>query len=159
MIYDKIESMGRYTADEAMKEGLALLQRLYAEALQGHYPTPGRIELSHGGHVNIDRYTTKRVNPASYEAHQRYIDIQMLLAGRECIRVHDIEDLAVTTPYDTDRDVTFLTPSEGDTHCTELLLGDGHFAVLYPNEAHEPQLCVAAPEEVIKMVAKIPLSR
>lgn len=148
MIYDKIKNLSRY---EAVHPGIAEALRFLSQA-SGHLDQ-GRHQLSGANFVNVDVYTTKAVNPVGYEAHRRYIDIQYLLEGEESVLVRNLDELACTTPYDADRDVAFYRADEGEP--TRVVLGRGCFVILFPEDAHEPQHCVAEPMRVKKLVAKI----
>lgn len=150
MIYDKIENIDRYAG---LAHGVGAGLRFVAEAAETI--APGRHELGDGNYANVDMYTTKENNPVGYEAHRRYIDIQYLVQGSERVRVRPLETLCCTTPYDEGRDVAFFA-DEGGT-ATEVVLGAGYFVVLFPNDAHEPQLCVEEPAEVKKIVVKVAL--
>lgn len=148
MIYDKIENIGRYAGLSAgVVEGLRFLQSAAADLPAGHYLLSGE------NYANVDEYDTKRVNPVGFEAHQKYIDIQFLLSGEERVLVRPLEECCCTMPYDAVRDAAFFRHDEAGA--AELRLGNGYFAVLFPNDAHEPQLCVGEPQAVRKVVVKV----
>lgn len=148
MIYDKLENIARYeNMLPGIAEGLRFLQKLTADT-----PT-GRRELSGRNFANVDVYTTKLVNPVGYEAHRQYIDIQYLAQGREEVWVRRIEELECTQPYDAERDVAFYLNDKADA--TKVTLEDDYFVILFPNDAHEPQHCLAEPREVKKVVVKV----
>lgn len=148
MIYDNIKNLQRY---EQLMPGLA--EALHF--LQGCSANiqPGRYALTGNNYVNVDAYDTKVTNPVGYEAHRKYIDVQFLAQGHERVLIKPIDEVECTMPYDGDRDVAFF--SHTTQGATELTLGDGRFVVLFPDDAHEPQLCIGTPEPVIKIVAKI----
>ena len=86
------------------------------------------------------------------EAHDRHIDIQLLLSGRERIGwrsrsiCHDI-----SIPYDTEKDILFFR--ERPTSFVDLLPGD--FVILYPEDAHAPM--IGDGSEIRKIIIKIKL--
>ncbi len=45
----------------------------------------GKYELEGGAYVSVQEYTTKARSEAKYEAHKKFIDIQLILSGRELI--------------------------------------------------------------------------
>ena len=90
----------------------------------------GTTLLEHGVKAIVSSYVTKEVNPKGYEAHLKYADVQFLLAGEEVMRCCPLE---------------YLTPS------TE------YFAVVFPDDAHIPQLAAGTPAEVKKIVMKVPV--
>ena len=88
-----------------------------------------------------------------YEAHREYIDIQYLISGEEKICCAPLEYLKEKAAYNTEKDVAFY--DEADVKPQELLLGNGYFAILYPQDGHMPQLCVKEPMAVKKVVVKV----
>ena len=67
------------------------------------------------------------------------------------------ESLEVDIPYDTGKDIAFFT--EPDLHVNRVVLEPGNFVLLYPHEAHKPQIrAFDGPQEVKKAVVKIPVS-
>ncbi|MDO4691823.1 MAG: YhcH/YjgK/YiaL family protein [Porphyromonadaceae bacterium] len=69
------------------------------------------------------------------EAHRRYLDIHILLAGTERIGWRDLQDCsAPTKPYDEEGDyMLFEQPAS-----TYVDLKVGQFVVVYPEDAHAP---------------------
>lgn len=148
MIYDKIDNISRYMdLSDGLAEGLRFLQSAVADQPAGRY------QLSGENYANIDEYDTRRANPAGFEAHRKYIDIQYLLDGEERVLVRPLEGACCTTPYDDARDAAFFRHDEAGA--AELRLGDGYFVILFPNDAHEPQLCIGEPQRVRKVVVKV----
>lgn len=147
MLYDKIENIGRYMGlSPQLDEGLRFLQELDPNIAQG------RHELGEN-YANVDVYVTKEVNEAGFEAHRKYIDIQYLIEGEERVLVRHLGNMECTIPYDGDRDVAFFRHDED--RAAEVTLGRGSFVVLFPEDAHEPQLCLTAPQQVKKVVVKV----
>ena len=101
----------------------------------------------------VSEYTTKEKNEYGYEAHREYIDIQYLVSGNEKICCLPLEYLKETKPYNKEIDAAFY--GEEDVKPQELLLGNGYFAVFFPQDGHKPQLCVGKPSPVKKVVVKV----
>jgi len=97
-------------------------------------------------------YQTKSAEEAKFEAHQKYIDIQLLLEGRELMDISIGEKLSVDTAYSDEKDVAFFT---SPTYFTSVLLEPGRFAVLYPDDIHRPCRKIESSEQVRKMVIKV----
>ena len=97
----------------------------------------------------VQRYTTKPLAAGRWEAHRRYIDLQVVLAGTERIGYAPIGTLRAE-PYDADRDLLWLA---GDG--SFVTIPAGGFAILWPDDAHMPQIAVDAPAAVTKVVIKI----
>jgi YhcH/YjgK/YiaL family protein len=86
---------------------------------------------------------------ARMEAHRRYIDIQMPLAGEEQIGWRALRDCrTVSTPYDSAKDIVFFS----DPADTLLRLRPGLFAVFFPEDGHMPLI---GQGRIRKAVAKI----
>ena len=98
---------------------------------------------------------TSSIDDAVLEAHRSYVDIQMLITGRELIEVMAKDKLTVTTPYHKENDVEFYKYSaEVDT--VKLQLSPDRFAMFLPQDVHMPCLISAeSPELVKKVVVKI----
>mgnify|MGYP001026687321 CR=1 FL=1 len=85
------------------------------------------------------------------ESHRRYIDIQFVVSGEECIGWLRISDCKrVSSPYDADNDLEFFF----DRPATWLAVSPGNFAVFYPEDGHAP---LAAQGPIHKVVVKVAL--
>lgn len=85
------------------------------------------------------------------EFHDRYLDIQIVLAGQEAIAL----STTIRTPHDhqeTKPDLIFL---DNPAITTRLLLDTGDFAIFYPGEVHRPTCQVGSPAQIKKVVVKI----
>lgn len=89
---------------------------------------------------------------ARLESHQRYLDIQVVVAGTDVMGWRNQAAChEVTEPYAPERDVVFY----GDRPLVWLAVPAQHFVVFYPEDAHAP---LATAEMVRKVVFKIALS-
>ena len=148
MIYDNIDNIGLYVGiSEHIRIGLEYLRDLNLNIEKGIY------ELSPCVKAIVSEYTTKEENEYGYEAHREYIDIQYLVSGTEKICCLPIEYLTETEPYNKEIDAAFFV--ENELKPRELFLGNGHFAVLFPQDGHMPQLCEGKPCPVKKVVVKV----
>ncbi len=118
----------------------------------------GRYELQNGIYANVESYTTKLPQNCNFEAHNEYVDIQILLKGCENIFLFERNKFSakdVKEPYNSDKDIIFYN--------TDISVGlpcklDGtNFILIYTHEAHAPQAACNNPEEVKKVVVKIPV--
>lgn len=84
----------------------------------------------------LNTYNTSPAEELSFEAHRKYIDVQLLLAGVEDVDVsQDLDDMEVIIPYCDESDAAFYdTPGNWST----VVLQPGNFAVFYPDDAHRP---------------------
>lgn len=87
-----------------------------------------------------------------YETHKSYIDIQYVLSGSERILCAHQDDLEISIPYDSDKDISFL---KGDIKPADLILKEGNFAIFFPWDAHKPCLKTAEDEYSLKLVIKV----
>ncbi len=148
MIYDKIDNLELYSGiSDDIRRGLEYLQELKPDIEKGLYELSSRVKAI------VSEYTTKEDNEYGYEAHRDYIDIQYLISGSEKICCLPLEYLKETKPYNKEIDASFYV--EKDVKPQELLLGNGYFAVLFPQDGHMPQLCVDEPSSVKKVVVKV----
>lgn len=100
----------------------------------------------------VATYTTKPASEGKFEAHRKYIDVQMLLEGCEFIDVSLNQHLEITEAYSEEKDITFYT---APLHATSVLLEPGQFAVFYPHDIHRPCRQTKEPCKVRKMVVKV----
>jgi YhcH/YjgK/YiaL family protein len=113
-----------------------------------------RYELIDEDFVNVEEYTTKCISNAKFETHNNYIDIQLLLEGEERIYFHSREAITEIEPYDESRDITFYKNSVKDSDY--VTLDTTNFVLIYPHEAHAPQVAIADEQtQVKKAVAKV----
>ncbi len=85
-----------------------------------------------------------------FEAHQQYIDIQIVLEGNECITWCPLSETCPITNYDTHKDITFLTGKGQRFVATQDL-----FFIFFPEDAHQPGITFESPKYVKKAVFKI----
>ena len=116
----------------------------------------GRHDLSDGSFVNVMTYETKYRNDCCFEAHKKYIDIQIMIDGCEIISTQHID---VMHKYEC------IQPfGDGDTElyalnneCVDNVINAGDFIILYPEDAHMPCVCVGEKKAVKKAVVKVPV--
>ena len=113
----------------------------------------GRYELGGGAYVSVQQYTTC-VNER-FEAHKRFIDVQLLASGTERIFVAPLTAGIVEEPYSEEKDICIY-------RCVNQIsavdLEAGQLAVLFPEDLHAPSNSISEPTAVRKLVFKIPTS-
>jgi YhcH/YjgK/YiaL family protein len=108
----------------------------------------GRYEIqSDQIYAMVQTYTTKPQSEGKWEAHQKYIDIQYILAGTEVIGAAPLDSLKEKTPYDPTKDVAFY---EGQGQFLTLHAND--FMILYPHDAHMPQIAPSGNRETVQKI-------
>lgn len=148
MIYDKIDNWETYTGiSEDIRVGLEYLREVRMDIAVGSYQINPRVKAI------VSEYTTKEINENGFEAHRDYIDIQYLISGKEVIDSLPLEYLKEIKPYNKEIDAAFYEAT--NIKPQELLLGNGYFAILFPQDGHMPQLSVDMPMKVKKVVLKV----
>lgn len=150
MIYDKIDNLEIYAGiSEDISLGLEWLRDVNHDIENGVYELSPRVKAI------VSEYITKELNENNYEAHKDYIDIQYLLKGREKICCLPLVYLKETKEYNSIIDAAFYEAI--DIKPQELMIGNGNFAIFYPQDGHNPGLFWGSPENVKKVVVKVKL--
>ena len=98
MIYDHIKNAHLYKGlSAALDTGLEYIETLKADVEIGTYM------LENGVKAIVSEGTTRLVNEKGFEAHKRFIDIQLALRGTELIRCKPLEFVKETIPYNPER--------------------------------------------------------
>jgi len=116
----------------------------------------GRHDLD-GDHcfALVQTYETKPLEKAKFEAHRKYIDVQFIHSGRETILWAPLAAMQEETmAYSEEKEAALwkLVPD-----VTPLHMSAGHFAILFPQDAHAPCIEWDKPEQVLKVVVKVAL--
>jgi YhcH/YjgK/YiaL family protein len=113
----------------------------------------GRTDISGDDvYIMVSEAETRPPEQVKFEAHRRYIDIQLVVRGQEAIGVAPAAALVTAEPYDAAKDIEFFaTPRESAT----LALRAGDFAVFAPGDAHRPSLHLDGPHVSRKAVVKV----
>ena len=91
----------------------------------------------------------KNASEVYLEGHKKYVDIQVLLEGRESIGWKTkCEANEIYKPYDEERDVAFYSDEVDGT----VDLHAGQFVVLFPEDLHAPGIGEGA---IRKVIAKV----
>lgn len=146
MIYGTIEHWQRYEGlSPALEKGLRFLAETDFDSVG-----PERIEID-GDEVfaSVQSYETKPDNDTP-EAHRKYADIQYLIDGEEYIGVAPLETMTEEAEAHPERDIWLY---HGSTD--RVRIGNGRFAVLFPEDAHAPGIAVDQPAPARKCVVKV----
>ena len=148
MIFDHLTNISLYkNLSPDIYAGLEFLKQIPADISVGVY------QITHRVKAIVSEYETKVKNEVGFEAHKKNVDIQYLLKGEERMACMPIEKLAETEPYSEEKDEAFYT--EEGVKAQEMIIGNGYFAIFFPQDGHMPQLCVDKPEIVKKVVVKV----
>ena len=115
----------------------------------------GRIELGDNMFATVSEYLPKDRESTLFEIHQKYIDIQYVVSGKELIDVAPLKNMTVTKPYHSENDIAF-----GDvTGFSEIRMSPERFLILFPADAHRPGMKDGKDSVLIrKVVVKVPVS-
>lgn len=92
---------------------------------------PARFEFT-GGFLLLQDGITKSVTEGNYEAHQKYLDIQILLEGTETVVWNDIRNLKESIPYDGEKDKVIYA---GEGNIMTILPGTCY--ICWPEDGHK----------------------
>ena len=147
MIIDRIDNASIYNGvAPRLAAALAYLRDTdFAGMELGRYDIAGD-EI----YAMVQAYTTKAVSTGLWEAHRRYIDVQYVVSGNECMGYANLGGLTVSQEYE-EKDDYLLLEGEGDF----LTMPAGTFIILGPQDAHMPQIAAGTPCEVSKVVVKV----
>lgn len=148
MIVDKLKNIEIYKGvSDDIYAGLKFLVQATSDIELGTYPINEKVKAI------VSQYETVEIFERGYEAHKHVIDIQYPIVGLERIKWSPIEGMDVNIPYDESNDRTFYkTPSAQGTHVD---IGNGIFAIMFPEDGHGPQHFVNKPEMIKKITVKV----
>ena len=149
MILDTLPLWRRYASlNPRIAAGFVFLEQFRPDS------PAGRCEIDGDSvYAIVQRYQTRPVTGMQLEAHRRYIDIQYIASGREVIQWAPLAGLTeVTQPYDDVKDAALFALT---ADVVPVPLHTGHFAILFPDDAHAPCCAWGDPAEVLKVVVKV----
>lgn len=147
MIYDKLDHIETYKGlSEDLCLGLEFMKNATPDIDNGVHEINPRVKAI------VSEYEKKAVNEYGFEAHKKYIDIQYVLQGVEKVCCLPIDQLQLTASYKEDNDAAFFSAK---TQPVELTIGNGSFAVFFPQDGHMPCLCINEQIKVKKVVLNV----
>lgn len=149
MVYDYIENISIYKKiSPDIYKGLLFIANATPDIVCGKHQLSSKVI------VTISEYSTKAINENGYESHYKNIDIQYPIIGNEVIKLAPITDLRKRTEYDEENDIIFYH-SPKIIRCGDIIIGNGFFTILFPNDAHEPQHFVDEAQIIKKITIKV----
>lgn len=112
----------------------------------GTYPIDGENVFAIVAEANKKDFAQTK-----WESHRNYQDIQFVIKGKEKIGVTPMSDLAIMTPYETARDVTFYSGDGGNFYTAD----PKTFFIFFPQDGHRPDIKVKGFETDKKIVIKV----
>lgn len=152
MIYGELDGWRLHaTGHPLFPLAFAWLESIDAAIPDGRYPIDGDRLV--GG---VNRYRTAPAADKQWEAHRLHGDIQVVLSGEELCGHGPLDGLAVTRPYQAEKDVEKYAPPASPRRMIHLK--PGLFAVFLPDDAHQPGVQVdSGPCDIVKVVVKFRL--
>jgi YhcH/YjgK/YiaL family protein len=148
MIVDALTQCSRYTTlSPRFAAAFEFLRTLPADKPLGRYELDGDNCFA-----LVQGYATKPAAQATFESHERYIDIQFIQSGQETLLWAPRAALKITQPYNAEKDVAFYALP---LRTTPLNLCAGEFAIFFPEDGHAPGLESGSRTEVRKVVIKV----
>lgn len=148
MIFGRIEQGNDLQAclPEGVRRALAYAREHDLAALE-----PGRHDIDGDAlFVNVCAYETRAFEECRFEAHRRYIDVQVVVEGEERIDAQFVGALQAG-PFDEEADNMFL---DGEA-AVSAVMTPGTFAACFPEDGHKPGIAVHGPAAVKKAVFKV----
>jgi YhcH/YjgK/YiaL family protein len=148
MIVDTLANANRYRGIAPLLDrGLEEMGRLAESPLaDGRHEIAGQ-KLS----ASFSSYLTEDPEEKPFEAHRRFIDIQVVLQGRETLYWAPLSSLEPRGEYSEAKDIAFFTGPTG----VAIPLEPGWFTVQFPQDAHKPGCLRGSPSRVQKLVIKV----
>ena len=148
MILDSLKNIDIYKGiSQDIYAGLQFLQAATPDIALGEYPVNDNVKAIVSEYETVESFTR------GYEAHLHVIDIQYPVRGMERVKWSNLEGMNVNIPYDEKKDRTFYKdPSPQGTHVD---IGNGIFAIMFPEDGHSPQHYIDKPELIKKITIKI----
>jgi len=142
MIYDKFKDISRY----------GILKQIAEFNLKDYQK--GKFDIKDETFFGIGlEYNTKSESECLWEAHQKYLDIHVILEGEEVINISETSTMKQTMEFDYENDYQLF---EGKKQ-HHIYLREGEFLALYPNECHQTAVRLKEASFVKKIVFKIKL--
>lgn len=113
---------------------------------EGAYPLQDQAVVAH-----VQEYTTIPANELAFETHEKYFDIQYVVSGKELFGICKRTGLT-EKERKAETDLIFYEEPE----CAgSVLLEEGDFIAVAPEDAHKPRCIAGKPQAVKKIVIKV----
>jgi len=151
MILDHIKNIEIYKGVSAdIFAGLQFIANAKTEIELGTYKINERVKAL------VTEYSTVACFKRGYEAHKYVIDIQYPIRGLERVKWSPIDQMDVNIPYDEENDRTFY--KKPSLQGTNVDIGNGIFAIMFPEDGHSPQHFITESELIKKITIKVSIN-
>lgn len=114
----------------------------------------GNYELGDDMIGMVQSYQSRPLEQSKFESHRINVDLQYVMGGQEIMGWLHIDDLDPKNEYNEEKDVRHYHIPE---NYHQMTLTATNLALLFPEDGHMPKVMVSSPEDVKKIVVKIPL--
>lgn len=148
MVLDTLNNIALYKGlSKDIYAGLQFLSKAKPDIELGVYKINNNVKAI------VSSYETVNLFERGYESHKHVIDIQYPIIGLERVKWSPIKGMTVNIAYDKLKDRTFfIDPSKQATHVD---IGNGVFAIMFPQDGHAPQHKVGKKEVIKKITIKV----
>lgn len=115
-------------------------------------PEAGRYEFD-GGFFLVQKGETKPMEEGTFEAHRKYVDVQIVLEGSEEIAWADLDDLKEDGEYDEAKDKAAYNGLEENT----MKISAGMCYIAFPHDGHKAIRHTKEQQSYTKIVMKLPV--
>ena len=144
MIIDLIENLEEYRSlNPKIANGLEKLNEVEVDYTK-------RFDFV-GGYLFFQEGTTNHIDEGTFEAHKKYMDIQIVLDGSEYVAWAPINQLVVDVEYKAEKDVVRLNGSPKEI----MKIDKGMAYICLPHDAHKALKHIDQASKYKKAVMKI----
>jgi YhcH/YjgK/YiaL family protein len=145
---NKVEFMAQYNKNKAFwDKAFAFLKETSLDTIRpGKYPIDGE-----NVYASVTENPTKDMATTKWEFHKKYIDVQMIIKGKEKMGIVPFSKTKVVDAYNDKKDVGFASYDGGDYYTVE----PGTFLIFLPSDAHRPSIKLDGCDTDKKIVIKI----
>ena len=149
MIFDTADNIENYfDKDDDIYIAVDFAKNFDLSQPDGTYPIDGDNIFA-----IVQSVTTKNAEDRQFEAHRKYIDVQMVLVGSERQDAAFINDgIEITKDYDEKTDAMFFEEPE---LFSTMIMQPGMFVIYTPTDGHRPCCCIDSPMGIRKVCVKI----
>jgi YhcH/YjgK/YiaL family protein len=149
MIFDIADNIGNYfEPGDDIYTAVEFVNNFDPSQPDGTYPIDGDNIFA-----IVQSVTTENASQRKFEAHRKFIDVQMVLDGTERQDAAFVNDsIEITKKYDDQNDAMFF--NEPKTFST-LTMTPGMFVVYTPTDGHRPCCSIDGPKNIRKVCVKI----
>lgn len=143
MVYDTLENLKWYIPKKKRKVIEDFVSSINEQMQEGYYEIDGDEIFA-----RVMVYDGKMREDCAIEAHNQYVDIQFTLIGIEGIDIFRRKELRERIEYNFQEDIVFFEGSQET--CVQISNRPGYFSMIFPEEAHRPQIAADKKSVFIK---------